>query len=116
MIYEEKANMPEPNEQNLILEPVSLTDGLEALSDEELQAQIDLLQQQIDLLKEGAKLNKKRKELDLRALKLGLLKAANATPRYSHVKASGKLCRAPVLARRRSRVGSRPGQRGDGRR
>ncbi|HVI78439.1 MAG TPA: hypothetical protein VM715_09795 [Candidatus Acidoferrum sp.] len=80
--------------EELPLEDVDATDAeLEALSDEALQ-------EQIDLLEERRELAERQKELDRRAINLGLLKLADQALRCSHVKANGKPCRAPALGGR----------------
>lgn len=94
MSYEEQANMPQPTEPHSVLQKVVLTDQqLKALSDQELQAQIDFFNEQEEL-------ENKQKELNRRAIKMGLLKLANQAPRCNHVKASGKPCRAPAFGGR----------------
>jgi len=73
---------------------VEMTDEqMEALSDEELDAHIDLHEKQV-------KLDELQKELDRRALNMGLLKLANKAPRCSYLKSNGRLCRAPALGGR----------------
>jgi len=75
-------------------EAVEMTDEeMEALSDEELDAHIDLHEKQV-------KLDELQKELDRRALNMGLLKLANKAPRCSYLKSNGRLCRAPALGGR----------------
>jgi hypothetical protein len=82
----------EPEEPEL--EEVRWTDEqMEALSDQQLQEQIDLLEEQQEL-------TRRQKELDRRAFKLGLLRMADKAPRCNHVKASGKPCRAPAAGGR----------------
>jgi len=62
-------------------EVVEMTDEqMEALSDEELDAHIDLHEKQV-------KLDELQKELDRRALNMGLLKLANKAPRCSRCRA-----------------------------
>ena len=76
------------------LEVVHMTDEeMEALSDEELQAHIDLHEKQV-------KLEELQKELNRRALNMGLLKLANKAPRCSYLKSNGKPCRAPAMGNR----------------
>ena len=66
---------------------------MEALSEEELQEQIDLHEERIELAE-------RQKELDRKALNLGLLKLAQQAPRCSHLKSNGKPCRAPAMGNR----------------
>ena len=76
------------------MEPVEMTDEeMEALSDEELKAQIDLLERIL-------KVSELQKELDRKALNMGLLKLANQARRCSQLKSNGQPCRAPALGNR----------------
>ena len=76
------------------LVPVDMTDEeMEALSDEQLRAHIELYEERVEL-------GERHEELDQRALKLGLLKLANEAPRCNHLKSNGKPCRAPALGNR----------------
>ena len=76
------------------LVPVDMTDEeMEALSDEQLRAHIELYEERVEL-------GERQEELDQRALKLGLLKLANEAPRCNHLKSNGKPCRAPALGNR----------------
>lgn len=69
---------------------VSTKEELRSLSDETLKDQIDVLQERLDLAE-------RQRELDQRAINLGLLQLADAAPRCSHLKSNGKPCRAPAL-------------------
>lgn len=72
-------------------EEVPLSDEqMEALSNEEIDAQINLLQERIDHRERG-------NELDRKAVNLGLLRLANQARRCSHLKSNGKPCRAPAM-------------------
>lgn len=74
-----------------VLEEVILThEETDALTEEQLQAQLDLLDERVEHLR-------KQEELDRRAINLGLLRIANQAPRCSHMKANGEPCRAPAL-------------------
>ena len=80
--------------QEPILEPVPASkEDLRALSDE-------VLQQQVEVLRERLKVAERAKELDQKALNLGLLKLANRAPRCTHLKSNGKPCRAPAMGNR----------------
>ena len=80
--------------EELELEPVDMTDEqMEALSEEELDQHIDLLEKRV-------KVAELQKELDRRALNMGLLKLADRAPRCSHLKSNGKPCRAPAMGNR----------------
>ena len=75
-------------------EHVEITDEqMEALSDKELDQHINLYEKRV-------KLNELQKELDRRALNMGLLKLANRAPRCSYLKSNGKPCRAPAMGNR----------------
>lgn len=65
-------------------------EAMEALSDEQLDEQINLIHERMEN-------NKQRRELDRRALNLGLLRLANQAKRCSHLKSNGKPCRAPAM-------------------
>jgi hypothetical protein len=81
-------------DQELVLEegPVTIED-LRAFSDEELRQQAEVLVEQIELVK-------KHKEVNRRAVNLGLLRIANRSPRCSHMKSNGEPCRAPAMGNR----------------
>lgn len=80
--------------EELELEPVDMTDEqMEALSEEELDQHIDLLEKRV-------KVAELAKELDRRALNMGLLKLADKAPRCSRLKSNGKPCRAPAMGNR----------------
>jgi len=91
-----KAELGSDDGQNEELEleevPVTIED-LRAFSDEELRQQMEVLAEQLDLVK-------KHKELNRRAVNLGLLKIANQSPRCSHMKSNGEPCRAPAMGNR----------------
>lgn len=81
----------ESESEDLVLEPVPFSkEELRALSEEELQEQIDVLKEQLEL-------ENRRKQLDRRAINLGLLRIANESPRCSHLKSNGEPCRAPAV-------------------
>jgi hypothetical protein len=81
-------------DQELGLEEVPVTiEDLRAFSDEELRQQAEVLLGQLELVK-------KHKELNRRAVNLGLLKIANQSPRCSHLKSNGEPCRAPAMRNR----------------
>jgi len=63
---------------------------LRALPDETLKDQLDVLQQ--------LELNERQEQLDRKAFKLGLLKAADGAARCSHLKANGKSSRRRLWA------------------
>ena len=83
-----------PDERPKLVHDPAWDDQLNALSEEELTQQIDLLKEQIEL-------GERQQDLDRRAVKLGLLKLANEAPRCSHLKSNGKPCRAPALGNTR---------------
>jgi DNA repair exonuclease SbcCD ATPase subunit len=60
----------------------------------------DVLEAQIDLLEEQSEFEERLRELDQRAIKLGLLKLADQAPRCSHLKSNGQPCRAPAMGNR----------------
>lgn len=71
----------------------STMDELYALGPEAVAERIDLLQDQMEL-------DEKKKELDRRAINLGLLKLADKAPRCSRLKSNGEPCRAPAMGER----------------
>jgi hypothetical protein len=81
-------------DEGLLLDDVPLTpEALRAFSDEELRQQAEVLVEQLELVK-------KHKELNRRAVNLGLLRIANQSPRCSHMKSNGEPCRAPAMGNR----------------
>lgn len=58
------------------------------------------MDQHIELLEKRVKVAELAKELDRRALNMGLLKLADKAPRCSHLKSNGKPCRAPAIGNR----------------
>ena len=72
---------------------MAIDEEMEALSDEQLRAHIELYEERVEL-------GERHEELDQRALKLGLLKLANEARRCNHLKSNGKPCRAPALGNR----------------
>ena len=85
-----QAELAADGEEQVLEEVILTNEEMDALTEEQLQAQVDLLAERIEHLK-------KQVELNRRAINLGLLRIANQAPRCSHVKANGEPCRAPAL-------------------